>query len=99
MSYSKYQPTYLSDKAKEKALLNSIFTSHDLCCGCPDPPTHLLHLIAPIVKPEHLNKEEKATIRKCLSGIIEEEDPTGEDGFAPGDLEQLFADDVGENDG
>ncbi len=66
MSYSKYQPTYLTAKAKEQQLTNSIFTSHDLICGCPDPPTHLLVLIAPLIKENHLSSTEKQKLKNAL---------------------------------
>lgn len=98
MSYSKYQQTYLGPKGIEQQLLNSIFTTHDMGCGCPDPPTHLLTLIAPLVKPKNLSKEEKKEIRKCLSTILKEDEDIVDDG-ALGDLDALFADTPGADEG
>ncbi len=66
MSYSKYQQTYLGPKGIEQQILNSIFTTHDIGCGCPDPPTHILKLIAPLVKKKNLSSEEKKKLNNAL---------------------------------
>ncbi len=100
MSYSKYKQTWLGPKGIEQQILNSIFTTHDIGCGCPDPPTHIITLLAPLIKPQNLSTEEKQALKKCLSDLTGEDTATGTiENLDVGDLEHLFAenaDDLGE---
>lgn len=81
-------------KALEQQWLNSIWTNHDLICGCDDPTLHLLILI---------NKKGNApkptldvkNIKCLLTGDPTKEDTTyGDDvPFGEGELEKLFSED------
>lgn len=88
MSYSNWKPTYLTNEGKEKQLLNSIFTNHDLCCGCDDPAAHIVALLCKNCEPKKFNEEEKTSIKKCLGG--EETTTAAEEILDFGDLETLF---------
>lgn len=39
------KPSLYSKRGQENQLLNIIYQSHDLTCGCKTPREHLLHLI------------------------------------------------------
>lgn len=66
--------------------VNTIVMIHNLQCECDKPLDHTIDVI--------YQQEPTLKLPKCHGG----EDPiTEEEGFGPGDLEALFADDTGEN--
>lgn len=91
-------PTQYNEKALQKQLLNTIIGNHDLICGCNSATTHLAALIFEQASPTNFTNQQKKTIKQCLgedhttTDIIDEEDG----GFSAGDLEQLFAEDDGD---
>lgn len=87
MSASKFAPPLYNGRGLENQLLNTICGTHDLCCGCPTPLKHIQDILKC-----HLTEETTTTATK------EEDAPTPEDGFEPGDLETLFASDFEEED-
>lgn len=93
------QNTIYYGKALENQWRNNIFSSHDLMCGCNNPILHLLII---------LNREGNAPkpeedIKNILCLITGEPDTkTGEpeeDVLKEGDLDILFKEDFGEDDG
>lgn len=78
-------------KQKEKSLINSYVTSHDLTCDCSNPAFHCALILLKHLGPE-LNQQDKQQLKKCLG---EETTTTKEDdiGIDAGDLEALFAND------
>lgn len=81
MSYSKFTKPVYSSSALEKQYVNSIFTSHDLICGCNDPADHTIYLL-------------KKTQPKC-PGTTDTTQNAGEElDIDVGDLETLFAEDT-----
>lgn len=82
-------PLY-NGKALEDQWINSIFTNHDLFCGCNKPIRHLLTILnrkgkAPKPEPEIKNIE-------CLITGEKDGDPEDEP-FGEGELELLFQED------
>lgn len=70
---------------------NAIVSLHDLVCECDHPLQHTvdqLHHIEPTLRPPQCPTTTAAT---------EEEDTI--DGLKPGDLDALFGEDVGEDEG
>lgn len=86
------------DRALELQLLNQLISSHDLCCGCEKPLDHITYLC--INTFDASNPKIQQT--KCL--LFGE--TTGEtadtkdavDALFDGELEELFAQDVTEDD-
>lgn len=39
------QPRLYNGRGLENQLLNSMYNSHDLCCGCNNTAKHLIHLL------------------------------------------------------
>lgn len=78
--------------AMKNQLLNTIVGNHDLVCSCESPLKHITNIIFEKAPPSNFTEEEKKKIKKCLG-----EEPTTDliatedDGFGPGDLDQLFA--------
>lgn len=100
MSFSKLKPTLYTGKSKENQLLNTVFSAHDLTCGCEDPPSHLTLLLIEKYQPTKFTKEDKKIIQKWHTSI-QEEDTTGEDetGLQEGELDALFAEDTTTDEG
>lgn len=79
---SKYlRPSLYNGRGIENQLLNLMYNSHDLCCGCPNPRKHLISLLN---REKCLPSEEISTKENTST----EENP---DGFDEGDLEKIFA--------
>lgn len=94
MSYSKQTPSlYKTERSKNNQIINTIIGTHDLCCGCNDPTSHLTHLLITTCKPTSFNKKEKEEIKQWCGTLTE--DTTGEEddqtGLLPGELDALFA--------
>lgn len=91
-------PTKYNGRALQTQLLNTIIGNHDLICGCDHPTTHLAALIFEQASPSNFTDQQRKTIKKCLgedrttTDTIDEEDG----GFSAGDLEQLFAEEDGD---
>ncbi len=89
---------YTSENQKKLQWLNFCNQSHDLICGCDEPTKHLLKTILEKSNWLDITEDKKTTIKQCL-GLEEDhtatEDKPGEEdeGFGPGDLETLFAED------
>lgn len=85
------KPKYTENGMKNQ-FLNCIVGLHDLTCCCESPLTHAVNIIFEKAAPTNFTEKEKLQIKKCLG----EEDTktmatTEDDGFGPGDLDQLFA--------
>lgn len=93
MSYSKHQPSLYKGRGQDNQLLNTLINTHDLACGCKDPPSHLTHLLISKCDPKDFNKEEKQQIKQWCTTL---EDGHGEEetGFDEGDLDALFTEDT-----
>ncbi len=79
--------------------INCCVGCHDLICCCDEPVKHLITTIFNKKEQITVTRQQKQQIEECLT-ITEEEDTNhvGEDGFGPGDLERIFAEDGdGEN--
>lgn len=81
-----FVPRKLNTKNSNLDWINLIAGLHDLQCDCSEP---LKHTIEEIYK-----QEPSLDPSKCLTT---EKATTEDDGFGPGDLEALFADDGGED--
>jgi len=86
------QPTIYGKEALQLQWLNNIHHSHGLFCGCEKPFEHLQEI---------LNKRGH---QLCLPGPTTEEDGDNQHGDAAdnvldGELEDLFKEDFGEDDG
>lgn len=84
------KPCLYNKRGLENQLQNLCFNAHDLCCGCQNPSEHLRYLF---------NKE------KCLPTVAttgtETAGTTGKDvldDLEEGVLEQMFAEDLTEED-
>lgn len=91
-----YKPITWSKKHRDLDWINTVTAIHDLQCACDQP---LEHTIIQITKQEpnlRFSKEDKELIKKCLTGG---DQPTTDavDDFGDGELERLFAEDVGED--
>lgn len=93
------QNTVYTGKALEQQWRNNIFSSHDLMCGCNNPIKHLIIILnregnAPKPEPE---------IDNILCLITGEKDgqhgDAADDNIQEGDLELLFKEDFGDDDG
>lgn len=82
-------------KKTQIQLVNSFVGNHDLCCDCSKPALHCLQTICNQLKDE-LTTTEKQEIIKCLGTTTTDADPGDVDGE---DLERLFAEDTGDDDG
>ncbi len=94
MSYSKEQPSlYQTQRSRNNQLINAIISTHDLQCGCKDPPSHLTHLLITNCHPSTFNNQEKQQLKEWLSTIGDPTTTTEEDaGLEEGELEKLFGD-------
>lgn len=91
MSYSKLQPSVYSPSQNEKQLLNSIFTNHDLICGCPEPSSHITWLLIKKCNPKDFSSKETEEIKQWCGTLTATN--TGADadtGLEEGELEKLF---------
>lgn len=80
----------------QNQLVNSIVGSHDLVCGCKNPLYHTTFICLQKLAPE-LKKQEKNQLKKCL-GDDTTDDAGAEGDLNFGDLDQLFAEDFGDED-
>lgn len=86
-------PSLYSKNGLENQWLNTIWNTHDLCCGCNDCFKHLWHIL------------QKKNNLPCLPSTSTEDAGTqtdGEDhgdGFDEGDLDKLFEEDFEEDTG
>lgn len=82
--------------------LNSIVHSHDFICDCPTPLQHAVILILQQEPEIDFTTPEKDLIRKCLGDTTTAATATdpGPDAFGDeeGILEELFKEDIGEED-
>ena len=78
------QNTTLSPRRLEQSWINGCIHLHDLCCGCPEPLTHLKHLLQ---KEECLPTTDAATTSTEETGGINTKEEINID---EGDLEKLF---------
>lgn len=69
---------------------------HDLKCECNEPAVHSLKLLLNQLKQE-LTPQQKEEIKKCLGSTGDQEEEDG--GVTGEDLERIFAEDTGDNDG
>lgn len=87
------EPLY-EGKALEDQWINSIYTNHDLFCGCNDVLTHLIGIFNRKGKSPKPKKDIKNII--CLiTGEGKEDGDIIEDEFQPGELDKLFQEDGG----
>jgi len=76
------QPTQYNGRQQENNWINFNIHFHDSFCGCPEPLTHLQHLLN-----ERCRHFKDATTTTETGGIQEKD----EIGIDDGDLERLFA--------
>lgn len=79
------KPTLYNGRGLENQLKNICYNAHDLCCGCPNPTSHLRHLFGV----QCLSTE--TSTKENSENSTNKENP--EEGFDAGDLEALFATD------
>lgn len=95
MSYQK--PCKYSKKQLDLQQVNTHVHIHDLNCGCDTP---LQHIIIQILQQEpDLKKDEKfkQQLQQCLTTGEDGTTPTGGiDDFGEGELERLFAENIGD---
>lgn len=82
-------PALYKGRAVEQQWMNTIYNTHDLFCGCPDPIEHLQKILHP--------KKQLCLPSTTTDGRDGEEDKDG-DGFQEGDLEKLFEEPFTEED-
>jgi hypothetical protein len=93
---TRYVPTKDNHRHKKLKWLNFITHAHDIFCDCDEP---LAHTIGEIITQEpniKFNIQERDLLKKCLG-----EDTTTVDALdviGEGDLEDLFKEDIGEDD-
>jgi len=86
-------PAVYSKNALENQWVNTIYNTHDLCCGCNDPFKHLAAIL-----------QRKGT-QLCLPSTstadagVQAGDGGEEDILEDGDLDRLFAEDFNDGDG
>lgn len=97
---TRFQPSRATLRQKKLQWMNLLCHGHDIFCDCASPLEHTTILIFQQEPELHFNPIEKDIIKKCLSG---EEDATAhtgeikeEDIIQPGDLEELFKEELGE---
>lgn len=93
-----YKPLTISRKHKDLNWTNCMVSVHDLQCQCDDP---LKHIIFQIINQEpsiKFNKKESQIIQKCLTTGEDHAEDGDDEGFGPGDLEELFREDFTEKD-
>jgi len=90
---SDYVPPRYTKKQLTLQTVNAYVHIHDLNCNCQEPLKHVIKQIL----------DQEPTIKPWLATITEENgDQDGEkdiDGFGPGELERLFAEDAATNEG
>lgn len=82
------KPTPYTKKQLSTQILNAYTSIHDLNCGCNNP---LLHIV------EQIFEKEPTIKQQCLTSQEDggdQETGTDIDGFGPGELERLFAEDA-----
>lgn len=90
-----YKPTTYNEKRINLLLINSLHHNHDLCCECEEGLFHTTKLLLKQLQKE-LPENKIQELQKCLTG---EENTTNEEEVTFGDdLENIFADDIGEED-
>lgn len=80
-------PTTISTKNRKRDWINCIVQVHDLQCECGQPLEHTL---------QEIYEQEPQLKPTCATGTDPVTTGEGGDGFGDGDLEQLFAEDIGE---
>lgn len=80
--------------------MNSMVQLHDNFCDCSGPLQHIIILIFQQEPEIKFKPIEQDIIKRCLSGDTAAAGATGqeEDGLEPGLLEDLFKEDIGEED-
>ncbi len=91
-----YKPTKYTLKQQQNQTTNLLCGIHDIYCFCQHPVKHILLSWAEKGEKIPVTKAEKEKVLQCLSTT--EEDIVPEDGFEDGDLEELFAEPLGEDD-
>lgn len=100
-----WKPPIYSVRQRDNQWINTIFTAHDIYCGCDHPPTHLLIILLREANNLGLKKQIIEQTQQCLGygDKTTENGPTDdlaiateEDYIQDGDLAELFKDD-GEN--
>ncbi len=91
---SRHIPPKCNKKEQQLQMINGAVHMHDMGCGCDSPLEHLTLSIFNQEKNLRFTDEEKKFLRKCLGST--EETTIAEDHFGEGDLEDLFAEDFGE---
>lgn len=87
------QPALYNGKAMELQWVNFIYQSHDLICGCQSPITHLQDIL-------RRDNNKQLCLPSPTDGDKDGEDPKDIDtGLEEGELDRLFAEDTGEDDG
>lgn len=85
-------PSLYSKNGLENQWVNSIWNTHDLICGCNNCFKHLFDIL------------QKKNNLPCLPSTSTDDAGTqtetgGDDAFDEGDLDRLFEEDFGEDDG
>lgn len=90
---SDYVPPRYTKKQLTLQTVNSYVSIHDLNCNCKEPLKHIINQIT----------EQEPSLKPWLATTTEDTgDQNGDgdiDGFGPGELERLFAEDDAEKEG
>ncbi len=92
-----YQTVPFTYKHKCRDWINTHVSVHDIYCSCDKP---LEHIVLGIFEQEpnlRFDTDDSNKIKKCLT-TGENGDGDALDGFGDGELEKLFAEDIGEPD-
>lgn len=95
------EPTKWTPKQQKREWLNFIVHVHDYHCNCNKPLEHTVYNIFEQEKELRFNPQTTSLIKKCLSTDGEDHGDVGttEDALDAGTLEDLFAEDFGEDNG
>lgn len=77
-------------------IVNSFVSTHDLKCECDKPALHCAEILIKQLKDE-LTTDEKDHLKSCLGTATDHTEDNG--GVTGEDLEKLFAEDGGDDEG
>lgn len=92
---SRYVPKKHQTKNDQIQWINTLVHLHDLQCDCDGPLEHTVLAINKQEKHLRFTDQEKKQLEKWLT-TTEKHGTPDVDGFGDGDLEALFAEDIGE---
>lgn len=85
-----------NNKKDQLKFINACISIHDIGCDCYNPAFHTAKLILQQLAPE-LKQQEKDQLKQCLGDTTATTTADGDIDIDTGDLEQLFAQEDGED--